>query len=62
MFKISSGLRNRGLNPYYSIYYLTLDKVYNLSETQFPPCKMGLYINFMNLMNGLSKQIKKQDT
>ena len=27
----------------------------------FPLCKMGLYINFMKLVNGLSEQIKKPD-
>ena len=37
MFKIGSGLRNLGLNSYYTIYYLALDKAHNLSETQFPP-------------------------
>lgn len=37
MFTMGSGVRNLGLNPYYAIYYTALDKVYNLTETQFPP-------------------------
>lgn len=37
MFKMGSGVRNLGLNSYYAIYYTASDKVYNLTETQFPP-------------------------
>lgn len=37
MVKMGNEVRNLSLNPDYATYYMTLDKVYNFSETHFPP-------------------------